>query len=110
NHSKMVSQGTKLNFIILVSLCIVNFENVESEEMWYPMTVGSGVMNVRIGTIRFYLNDGLNVTVANGDCIWRVDLRPPTFSEIEMKGGFRQGLLRCRSGMTLPDSLENMSL
>nr|CAH8850953.1 unnamed protein product [Trichobilharzia regenti] len=112
-YNEMVFQMTKLNFIIFISLCIVNFEAIESDEITYNIEVDKSgkkqVIELEGGT--FTLNDEYEVIVQGSSCTWRVDMKKATQVEEVKRGGTRNGSLMCNGwdihhpNMPIPDTI-----
>ncbi|CAH8851035.1 unnamed protein product [Trichobilharzia szidati] len=94
----MVSQRTKLNLILLISLCIVNTGEIQLPEFSFPFIIEeTGGIHVSFGAVSFTLHDNYSVTVNATGCKWIVDLNRPTTEEKANMGGIRQGYLDCHS-------------
>nr|CAH8851025.1 unnamed protein product [Trichobilharzia regenti] len=94
----MLSQRSKLNFIIIVSLCIVNILMTESFFHSLPMAVNDkGGVTVNFDGIIFTLDSGFTLTVNDNDCKYKVDLTPPEGDELTSKQGTRNGSIHCKS-------------
>ncbi|CAH8851047.1 unnamed protein product [Trichobilharzia szidati] len=90
----MVSQRTKLNLILLISLCIVNIEESESGEYQFGFTLDeSGIITVDFGAVQFSFYDNYTVAVNSTGCVWMVDMSGPLIDEEETKKGTRNGSL-----------------
>ncbi|CAH8821624.1 unnamed protein product [Trichobilharzia szidati] len=94
----MVSQRSKLNLIILLSLYIVNIMKIESATYMLQMTVdGSEQMTVNFDGMNFTLSDDLTLTIQDNDCTRTVSLQPPTEDELITGSGYRSGSQLCKS-------------
>nr|CAH8851004.1 unnamed protein product [Trichobilharzia regenti] len=94
----MLSQRSKFNFIIIVSLCIVNILMTESFFHSLPMTVDhKGDITVDFDGVKFTLDFDFTLTVNDGDCIYKVDLTLPEGDELASKQGTRNGSVHCKS-------------
>nr|CAH8851022.1 unnamed protein product [Trichobilharzia regenti] len=93
----MEPHRSKLNLIILVSLCIVNIMKIESATFMLRMTVDeSGQMTVEFDGKNFTLNDDFTLTVQDKDCTRTISLQPPTGDELITRKGYRPGSWLCK--------------
>nr|CAH8850239.1 unnamed protein product [Trichobilharzia regenti] len=94
----MLSYVSKLSFIILVSLCIVNILKIESARYMLPMKIDDkGRMFVNFHGTHYALRNYFVLIVQEPDCVREISLRRPTDEELAARKGFRQGFLHCES-------------
>nr|CAH8851186.1 unnamed protein product [Trichobilharzia regenti] len=99
----MVSQRKKLYLILLISLFIVNIEEIESAEYDFDFTLDeSGIITVNFGSFQLSLYDNFTVGATSNGCIWLVDLDRPKTKERENMGGIRECYLDCQSWHVYP--------
>nr|CAH8851189.1 unnamed protein product [Trichobilharzia regenti] len=99
----MVSQRTKLNLILLITLFIVNIEDGESGEYMFDFTLDdTGTITVDFYGAQFSLYNNYTVSVSSTGCNWIVDLGKPTNEEIKNMGGTRLCSLDCKSWHVYP--------
>nr|CAH8851019.1 unnamed protein product [Trichobilharzia regenti] len=93
----MVPQRTKFNLIALVSLCVINIMEIESDKFNYPMTVGTdGQMTVDFGGILITLSDTFIITIQGKNCTYVFDFSQPNQEEFRVRRGNRRASLACK--------------
>ncbi|CAH8851203.1 unnamed protein product, partial [Trichobilharzia szidati] len=87
---------SKLNFIMIFGLCMVNIMTIKSDEYTLPMRIPEeGKVKVNFKGINFTLDSQYGLTVRDGDCTYKMKFEPPNKKQEREKSEERQGSVRC---------------